>query len=412
MSYDPLDERTDHSVKLPSKLRRAQEFFAPAVAYVIHKGITYDFTEASIETVLLLALYDAWSDFLSNHTNIPMHRTAMSKPAAPSLSSVRPLQENGSPRRESAFPSESVAVFRGTYFTESRQDFTVQDDRLSLLGREPFNSGQPRNAAVPPIPLTLILNVGREFTQLNLRELVLRARGYVVESALSPESAINCFRQGDFDLILVCHSISLKDRDEFICSIRAYGSRVPIVCLPQDPNHRTVFDNRHVVRNLLDVIGLVTEETLSRPAMGATVFLGNCDCYCSKTPPNPKAILCIHDNQEFLKVQRRLLGDAGYLVLTTQNCVDCLNIFSTGVADAVVLSYWLPTRNGGVLATQMRQKNKDIPLIAVSGTSTMPDVEMPLFDHIIPKSGSPQVLPQVLNDLFKGRPLHVPIVGQ
>jgi CheY-like chemotaxis protein len=265
--------------------------------------------------------------------------------------------------------------------------------------------------AVPPIPLTLILNVGREFTQLNLQELVLRARGYVVESALSPESAIKCFRQGDFDLILLCHSISPRDRDSFIAAIRAYGSRVPIVCLPSDSNYMFPPDQLGTARRVLDIISRVMKNAPRHSAMGATVYPQSCECYRPKTSPTPKAVLCIHDNQEFLNIERRLLGDAGYLVLTTRNCVDCLNIFSTGVADAVVLSYWMPARNGGVLATQMRQKTKDIPLILISGSSTVPDVERPLFDHILPKSCSPQVLPALLGELFRGA-FHAPVVGR
>lgn len=281
-------------MKLPAKLRRAQEFLAPAMAYVIHKGITYDFTGSSIETVLLLALHDAWSDFLSNHRNKPMHRNAMSIPSASSMSSVVPLRGDGSQGGEPALRPESIAIRRTYHSTESGQDLALQGVGMSLLGRNSFNSGTSRHAAVPPIPLTLILNVGQEFTQLNLQELVLRARGYVVESALSLESAIKCFRQGDFDLILLCDSISPKDRDDFIRSIRACGSRVPIVCLPPDPNFKLRSDDFRAARRALDVIALVMEDTPSHAGMGATVYPQICDCYRSKTSANPKAILCIH----------------------------------------------------------------------------------------------------------------------
>jgi len=389
-------------MKLLSKLRRAQEFFAPAMAYVVHKGITHDFTGPSLETVFLLALHDAWSDFLLNHTNKSMHRATMSIPSAAPLYSVEPRQEDGSSKREPTLPSEPGVVNCVCYSDKSQQDVPGRNDYLSLLETEALDHEQPRNAALPPIPLTLILNVGRDFTQLTLQELVLKARGYVVVSAPSPESAIKRFGQGDFDLILLCHSISSKDRDDFIRWIRAYGSRVPIVCLPPDQNDRLPSDDFHTARRVLDVVALVMENTPNQSAMGATVYPQNCECYRSKTYPTPKAILCIHDNQEFLNVERRLLGDAGYLVLTTRNCVECLNIFSTGVADAVVLSYLMATKNAGVLATQMRQKTKDIPLILVSGTSIVPDLERPLFDHILPKNCSPQVLPQLLGDLFRG----------
>lgn len=233
----------------------------------------------------------------------------------------------------------------------------------------------------------------------------------MVESALTPESAIKCFKQGDFDLILLCHSISSKDRDDFICSIRGYGSRVPIVCLPPDPTGRFPSEGIHVARRVLDVIALVMKNTARHSAMGATIYLQNWEDYSSETWSTAKAVLCVHDNQEYLDIERRLLEDAGYMVLTSRNCVDSLDIFSTGVADAVVLSYSMPTRNTGVLAMQMRQKSEDIPLILVAGTSSVPNAERSLFDHILPKRRSPWVLAELLGDLLQ-RPLDTPVRRQ
>lgn len=77
--------------------------------------------------------------------------------------------------------------------------------------------------------LTLILSVGEDSALLESRSSVLRLAGYAVESEVSVRRARERFVEGDFDLVLLCHSISPKDRDRLISSIRASGSRTPIV---------------------------------------------------------------------------------------------------------------------------------------------------------------------------------------
>jgi DNA-binding response OmpR family regulator len=60
---------------------------------------------------------------------------------------------------------------------------------------------------------------------------ILRIAGYLVESASSIGEAIDLFREGDFDLVVLCHSIPAQEGDSFIRLIRASGSSVPIVCV-------------------------------------------------------------------------------------------------------------------------------------------------------------------------------------
>jgi hypothetical protein len=70
-----------------------------------------------------------------------------------------------------------------------------------------------QDASQSAMPLILILSVGRDLALLDTRDAMLRACGYIVESELSEKQAINHFRAGDFDLVLLCHSIASQDRD-------------------------------------------------------------------------------------------------------------------------------------------------------------------------------------------------------
>jgi CheY-like chemotaxis protein len=79
------------------------------------------------------------------------------------------------------------------------------------------------------MPIKLILAVGREPALLEYRSQILRRAGYIVDSEYSVKDAINRFKHGDFDLVLLCHSIPVQERDRLISSIRAFGSLTPIV---------------------------------------------------------------------------------------------------------------------------------------------------------------------------------------
>lgn len=74
-----------------------------------------------------------------------------------------------------------------------------------------------------------ILAVGQDDFLLNTRSSVLRTAGYVVKPVVSLTQAFHQFLKGDFDLVLLCHSIPLQERDRLICAIRASGSPVAIL---------------------------------------------------------------------------------------------------------------------------------------------------------------------------------------
>jgi CheY-like chemotaxis protein len=81
------------------------------------------------------------------------------------------------------------------------------------------------------MPQTIVLAVGRDPSLLKTRNLVLQSAGYMVESASSVKEAVDRFQSGDFDLVLLCHSVPRKDRDRLTSLIRTSGSLTPIVSI-------------------------------------------------------------------------------------------------------------------------------------------------------------------------------------
>jgi CheY-like chemotaxis protein len=91
------------------------------------------------------------------------------------------------------------------------------------------------------MPHTLVLAVGRDPVLLETRSQVLQGAGYTVVPELSLKKAVVRFRDGDFDVVLLCHSIPGVDRERLVRSIREHTSRTPIVSIATTLGQRDLF---------------------------------------------------------------------------------------------------------------------------------------------------------------------------
>ena len=76
--------------------------------------------------------------------------------------------------------------------------------------------------------LVHILAVGLDPMVLSSRCSVLRHAGYIVKSASGIDEAIERLSDTDFNLMLLCHSIPVQDRDWIVKIVRSTGSQIPI----------------------------------------------------------------------------------------------------------------------------------------------------------------------------------------
>jgi hypothetical protein len=77
--------------------------------------------------------------------------------------------------------------------------------------------------------LTVVLAVGLDSWLLATQTTLWRSDGFVVITAGSIHEAIDHFRAGDFDLVLLGDSISLESKERLTFLIRASGSQTPVV---------------------------------------------------------------------------------------------------------------------------------------------------------------------------------------
>jgi DNA-binding response OmpR family regulator len=86
------------------------------------------------------------------------------------------------------------------------------------------------------MPITVVLALGLDTALLEAQRDALRSAGYFVTGAGSLSAAMEEFREGDFDLVLMSESIPADSRERMIMMMRATGSRVPAVYLAETSN--------------------------------------------------------------------------------------------------------------------------------------------------------------------------------
>jgi DNA-binding NtrC family response regulator len=78
---------------------------------------------------------------------------------------------------------------------------------------------------------TVVLAVCLDSATLAVHDSVWKSAGYSVTTAGSIREAIERLKAGDFDLVLLGHSIAAEDRERLTFLIRAFGSRVPVASI-------------------------------------------------------------------------------------------------------------------------------------------------------------------------------------
>jgi len=79
--------------------------------------------------------------------------------------------------------------------------------------------------------LTVVLAVCMDSSILAIHDSVWKSAGFIVTSAGSIREAIERFRAGDFDLVLLGHSIPQENRERLTFLIRASGSHIPVASI-------------------------------------------------------------------------------------------------------------------------------------------------------------------------------------
>lgn len=123
------------------------------------------------------------------------------------------------------------------------------------------------------MPQTVVLAVGLDSTLLSNRHSVWQPAGYYITPAHSISEAIAHFTDGDYDLVLLGHSIPAESRERLTFLVRASGSSVPIVCIANSSSLPDSFADatfRSEPDNLLHEIGELLAQRVKMPPVSTS----------------------------------------------------------------------------------------------------------------------------------------------
>ena len=83
----------------------------------------------------------------------------------------------------------------------------------------------------PGLQQYVVLSVGLDPELLRLRSALLRSAGYIVQTETPSALTIEFLLDGDFDLIILCHTIPDDDRWRLISDVRSHRQAMPILAL-------------------------------------------------------------------------------------------------------------------------------------------------------------------------------------
>jgi CheY-like chemotaxis protein len=111
-------------------------------------------------------------------------------------------------------------------------------------------------------------------------------------------------------------------------------------------------------------------------------------------------ILCIDDEALGLQIRKAVLERAGYQVLTAIDGPTGLSLFRGNEVDGVVLDYYMPEMDGGVVAETMRRERPHIPIMLLSAYINLPSEVIAMVDVTMLKGEGPQELLEKLRSML------------
>jgi CheY-like chemotaxis protein len=118
---------------------------------------------------------------------------------------------------------------------------------------------------------------------------------------------------------------------------------------------------------------------------------------------DPQLVLCVDDEAVGLHVRRLLLERAGYQVLTASDGPSGISLFEQHPVQAVVLDYSMPGMSGGEVASRMRARKPEVPILLLSAYVGLPEEITGVVDVYMTKAeGAPVLLERLSHMLQAG----------
>jgi DNA-binding NtrC family response regulator len=109
------------------------------------------------------------------------------------------------------------------------------------------------------MPRNTILSAGRDRPLLYTRNRVLEEAGYIVTSAITTAEIVEKFFAGDFDLIILCHSIPQDERQRIATLAHNHSPSTPVMVLADMASRRYEFGDLTVYSEATTLLESIPE---------------------------------------------------------------------------------------------------------------------------------------------------------
>lgn len=206
----------------------------------------------------------------------------------------------------------------------------------------------------------ILLCVDDDAETLKIRQLLFESSGYSVVTADSADDALQLLAKGAaVDLVLLDYLMPGMNGDQFAKELRRQYPELPMVAVS-------------AVGQLPEPFVEMLDATVQK-GQDPQVLLGTVAAVLDRKASGLSAtVLCVEDEQMQLQMRKVLFESQGYRVLTAESAQEALDAFRSNHIDAVVMDYWLSGQNGTAVAQEMKRILPRIPIVILSGFTSLP----------------------------------------
>jgi DNA-binding NtrC family response regulator len=126
-------------------------------------------------------------------------------------------------------------------------------------------------------------------------------------------------------------------------------------------------------------------------------------------------LVWIDDYEPGLILYKTLFEQLGFRVLTAANGRLGLDLLESHHVDAVITDYEMPGMDGEAVATSVKNRRPELPVLMFSGSSLIPESARNIVDEVCDKAGSREALLAAINRVLEeacSRPVTVAVEAQ
>lgn len=116
------------------------------------------------------------------------------------------------------------------------------------------------------MPTTVVLAVGLASEHLAAQTKLLGSAGLIIVPVWSIREAIENFKNGDFDLVLLGHSLAAESKERLASLIHRSGSRTPVISIGNSSGDSDPFTDATVAYEPANLHTGIADFLAKRPA--------------------------------------------------------------------------------------------------------------------------------------------------